>query len=162
MALSPSTPALIAQQLREAYSGKNWTWVWLKETLADLHWEEATIRIHNLNSIATLVFHINYYIEKQLEVLQGKDLDGRDKDSFDLPPIESEAQWRALLDRLWKAANQWLALVEAMPEEQLRQPFDRGKYGNWFRNLCGVVEHVHYHLGQIVLIRKMIRENNPS
>jgi hypothetical protein len=66
------------------------------------------------------------------------------------------------LDRLWKAPNQWLALVEAMPEEQLRQPFDRGKYGNWFRNLCGVVEHVHYHLGQIVLIRKMIRENNPS
>ena len=32
------------------------------------------------------------------------------------------------------------------------------KYGNYFRNLTGIIEHLHYHLGQIVLIKKLIAE----
>jgi len=31
-----------------------------------------------------------------------------------------------------------------------------GKYGNYFRNIVGVIEHIHYHLGQIVLIKKIL------
>jgi hypothetical protein len=28
------------------------------------------------------------------------------------------------------------------------------KYGNYYRNIHGIIEHIHYHLGQIVLIEK--------
>jgi hypothetical protein len=30
------------------------------------------------------------------------------------------------------------------------------QYGTWQRNLEAVIEHSYYHLGQIILIRKMI------
>jgi len=30
------------------------------------------------------------------------------------------------------------------------------KYGNYYRNFHGIIEHCHYHLGQIVLIKKML------
>ena len=45
-----------------------------------------------------------------------------------------------------------------MPEKKLWEPFGDGKYGDYFRNIQGVIEHAHYHLGQIVLVKKLIRQ----
>ena len=30
------------------------------------------------------------------------------------------------------------------------------KYGTYYRNFHGLIEHAHYHLGQIVLIKKLV------
>jgi hypothetical protein len=38
----------------------------------------------------------------------------------------------------------------------LEATFSQKKYGTYYRNLMGVIEHSHYHLGQISLIRKML------
>ena len=37
--------------------------------------------------------------------------------------------------------------------------FFHEKYGNYYRNLHGVIEHAHYHLGQIALIKKMFQNS---
>jgi hypothetical protein len=89
--------------------------------------------------------------------MEGGGFEGHDKDSFNAPAITSEADWQKLLDLFWKGAERWAELVEAMPEQKLYEPFNDGQYGNWYRNLCGVIEHGHYHLGQIVLLKKMLR-----
>jgi hypothetical protein len=34
------------------------------------------------------------------------------------------------------------------------------KYGNYYTNVQAVIEHCHYHLGQVVLIKKIIAEAN--
>jgi hypothetical protein len=47
-------------------------------------------------------------------------------------------------------------LLEAMPDAQLMEPFTDARYGNWIRNILGITEHLHYHLGQIVLLRKLL------
>jgi hypothetical protein len=36
------------------------------------------------------------------------------------------------------------------------------KYGNYYRNLHGIIEHTHYHLGQIVLIKKLLKRRRKS
>jgi hypothetical protein len=82
-------PAQIAKHFRDAHFGGNWTFVNLKDTLKDVSWQEATTKPGSLNTIAALVFHINYYVNAILEVLQGKQLNAHDKYSFDLPPIQS-------------------------------------------------------------------------
>ena len=61
----------ITKQLRDVYFGGNWTGVNLKETLADINWEQATARFYSFNTIAALVFHMNYYVDAILKVLQG-------------------------------------------------------------------------------------------
>jgi hypothetical protein len=38
----------------------------------------------------------------------------------------------------------------------MQQPFVNEKYGSLQRNIDAMIEHSYYHLGQIVLIRKII------
>jgi uncharacterized damage-inducible protein DinB len=158
MSSAENLPAQIARQFRELYHGRNWTWVDLKETLSDVSWQEAIKEIPHFNTIAKLVYHIHYYVDVQIRVMEGKPLDGHDKDSFNAPPITGESDWKKLLDTFWTTADIWAESVESMPASKLYEPFDSGKYGNWYRNLCGVIEHGHYHLGQLVLLKKMLRQ----
>jgi hypothetical protein len=148
----------IAQHFRAVHFGGNWTVSNLKEHLADVTWQEAITKVHSFNTIATLAFHTNYYVGIQLQVLQGGPLEGKDIYSFDHPPINSQEDWQKLLDKIWAEAERLAAQIEALPEPRLWEDFGDKKYGNYYRNLHGIIEHTHYHLGQIVLIKKMIRE----
>lgn len=77
--------AQIAKHFREVHFGGNWTCSNLKDNLADLPWEQAITPIQNLNTIAALVFHVNYYVSAVLKVLQGEQLDAKDEYSFNHP-----------------------------------------------------------------------------
>ncbi len=152
------TPAHIAQHLRTVHFGGNWTDVNLKETLEGVSWQEATTPVFGFNTIAALVFHMNYFVGAATKVLQGGPLDAHDKYSFDVPPIQSQADWLRLQEKTWTEAETMAQLIEQLPEEKLGETFVLEKYGAYYRNLHGVIEHVHYHLGQIVLIKKIIAQ----
>ncbi|MDB5278699.1 MAG: hypothetical protein JWR61_3654 [Ferruginibacter sp.] len=72
------------------------------------------------------------------------------------PPIACNEDWEQLLDKIWKEAEAFAGLVEQLPEAKLWDDFADGKYGNYYRNITGIIEHLHYHLGQLVLIKKML------
>ena len=149
--------SLLASRFREALL--HGTWIAntnFKAQLSGLDWRLATQKIGDLNTIAALAFHIDYYIAGIVQVMEGGSLDIRDKYSFDMPPIESQADWERLLDKLWRDAERFAQLVEQMPEEKLQSVFVDEKYGTWQRNIEGVIEHSYYHLGQVSLIRKML------
>ena len=150
----------IARHLRELHFRENWTDVSLKVLVEDLDWKEANAQVHNLNTIASLVFHINYYINAVLKVLQSKPLDARDKYSFDLPPINSKKDWDLLLSKTWEEAEEFAKLIEKLTDKELWTIMIDEKYDTYYRNLQGIIEHSHYHLGQIALIKKIIREKD--
>jgi hypothetical protein len=149
----------IAKHFKDVYFGGNWTSVNLKDILEDVSWDEAITKLHNLNTIAALVFHINYYINPVLKVLQGEALIASDKFSFDLPPITSENDWQKLMTKVFTEAELIVAEIEKLDEEKLFDNFTDPKYGNYYRNLHGIIEHTHYHLGQICLIKKIVKES---
>ena len=149
----------IANHLREVHFGENWTAVNLKDSLVDVDWQQATTQIYSLNTIATLVFHANYYVSAVLKVLQGESLNAKDKYSFDHPPIQSQADWEHLLNKTWEDAENFATLVQQLPENKLWETFTDEKYGNYYRNIHGLIEHTHYHLGQIVLIKKILLQH---
>ena len=148
----------LAKHFREVFFGGNWTDVNLKQTLEGISWQQVTTKVYSLNTIAALVYHINYYVAAVLSVLQGGSLNASDKYSFDLPPIQSEKGWEVLLNKFWHDAENFAKHVEQFPEEKLWDDFSEGKYGNYLRNIQGLIEHTHYHLGQIVLIKKMLTD----
>ena len=152
----------IAKLLRAVYFGGNWCAVNLKETLKDITWQQATTKVYSFNTIAILVYHMNYYVNAILKVLQGGPLDAHDKYSFDLLPVLSQEDWEKLLDKFWTDAENFGSLVEQLPENKLWEIFSDEKYGNYYRNIHGVIEHNHYHLGQIVLIKKMLLQANAN
>jgi hypothetical protein len=147
-----------AKHFRQVHFGGNWTSVNLKDTLADVDWQQATTKIDSFNTIATLVYHTNYYVSEVLKVLKGEPLRAHDTLSFDHLPIESQEDWNKLLNKTWTDAENFATLVEQLPESRLWEIFTDDKYGNYYRNIHGIIEHTHYHLGQIVLIKKLLSQ----
>ncbi|RYD55540.1 MAG: DUF1572 domain-containing protein [Sphingobacteriales bacterium] len=152
----------VAKHFKELYFGGNWTCVSMKETLGGVTLKEATTKVSSLNTIAVLVFHMNYYVDAITQVLQGNPLEAHDKYSFELPPLQSEEEWQHMLAKTFTNAETLAGLIEQLPEERLWEIFRNDKYGIYYRNLHGLIEHSHYHLGQISLLKKMIREQVPA
>ena len=148
----------IARHLREVHFGGNWTGSSLKEKLADVSWQQATKPVGSFHTIAALVYHMNYFVSATLQVLEGGPLDAKEELSFDHPLIASEQEWERLLERAWSDVENLALAIEQMPESQLWEDFVDEKYGNYYRCLHGPIEHCHYHLGQIALIKSMLVE----
>lgn len=148
---------IIANRFREIIL--NGTWVAntnYKDQLATLDWETATAQIGSLNTIAVLAQHIHYYISGINNVFEGGTLDIKDKFSFDFPPIVSQAEWDAFLLKFWNDSEAFAQWIEQMEEDKLNENFVDEKYGNYLRNIDAMIEHSYYHLGQIVLIKKLL------
>jgi uncharacterized damage-inducible protein DinB len=147
----------LAEQFREVFLDGHWVAnTNLKEQVASLDWQQATSQVGDFNTIALLTFHLHYYLAGILQVLEGGSLDIRDRYSFDAPPISSAEDWERLQSQLWNDAARFAQLVEDMTDEELMAEFVDEKYGNFYRNIQGMIEHGYYHLGQIVLIRKLL------
>ncbi|TVZ59961.1 hypothetical protein NA63_2504 [Flavobacteriaceae bacterium MAR_2010_105] len=152
----------IANQFRDVMLSGNWVATNFKTQLSEVSWQEANTKIDSLNSIAALTFHIHYYIEGLIKVLKGGTLDIKDKYSFDAPPINSKKDWDLRLDALWKDAETFADLIEQLSDDDLMSAFVEERYGNNFINIQALIEHSYYHLGQIVLIKKMLSEKNKN
>lgn len=127
-----------------------------KEQILSINWEQATMKVANLNTIALLTFHINYYLKGVLQVLNGGTLDIHDKYSFDMPVISNQAGWETLVNNFLNNATAFVNKVKNLNDEILDSSFVDEKYGTYQRNLEAIIEHTYYHLGQISLIHKMI------
>lgn len=147
----------IAARLREVLLNGRWiASTNYKEQLSSVNWQQSTIKIAGLNTIAALTFHINYYLDGLLRAFDTGVLDISDRYSFDAPAINSEADWNQLVQALLSNAEKFAVAVEQMEDSLFDQPFIDEKYGTFLRNIEGVIEHSYYHLGQVVLIKKMI------
>ncbi|WP_341906977.1 DUF1572 domain-containing protein [Fluviicola taffensis] len=146
----------MAKQLRDVHFGGNWTTTDLKTTLSDVSWKEALTQVYSLNSIAALSFHMTYYVEVLITVLEEHKLVGKDELSWNLPAIESQEAWENLQKNAWLKAEKAALMIEELPDERLTEDFIDPKYGTMYRNIAGIVEHMHYHLGQITIIKKLL------
>lgn len=127
-----------------------------KMEIESLTWLQATKKIGNLNSIAALTFHVNYFLGGIVNVFKGGALEIRDKYSFELPPIESASDWNKLIKDFLVNSEKFIEEVAKLPDSKLDKPFVDEKYGSYLRNIEGVIEHAYYHLGQIALLKKLI------
>lgn len=152
--------AQIASHFRAVHFGGNWTSVNIKKVLEDVTREEAITQVYDFNTIAILVFHINYYVSGVMQVLKGGTLDIKDKYSFECPLIKNQEDWQDLIHKTLTEAEEFAKHIEVLPESALWEDFTDPKYGNYYKNLHGIIEHTHYHLGQIVLIKKILRSES--
>lgn len=88
----------------------------VKDTLADISWQQAITNVYSLHTIATLVFHVNYYVNPILKVLQGGTLNASDKFSFDLTLVTSEEEWQKLITKVMTEAEFFAGEIEKLDE----------------------------------------------
>lgn len=150
---------LVAQHINDVFEGNNWSEVNLRETLDDISYVEATTTTKaSYNTIAALVHHISFYNEVVLKRLRGTDPEIDAANGFNVPSIRSEADWEELKQRCFESADFLADVVRQLPDEKLLQPTRENEI-NCYKMLHGISEHTHYHLGQIVLLKKLIRNN---
>lgn len=126
-----------------------------KKEIENMSWQNATTPVADLNSVAAIVWHIEYYLKGVNNVLEGGTLDIKDKFSFDTPDFKSQTDWENLKVSFYKTCNTYIRLVTKLSKDQLNAPFVDEKYGNYHQNINAMIEHCYYHLGQIVLIKKI-------
>lgn len=147
----------LASRLREVYLNGRWIAnTNYKEQIESITWQQATQKVANLNTIALLTYHVNYYLAGLIAAFQNGKLEISDKYSFDMPPLHSEHDWKMMVEGFLSNAEKFGQCVEQLEDHRLDEAFIDEKYGTYLRNIEGVLEHSYYHLGQISLIRKMI------
>jgi hypothetical protein len=147
----------IANRIREVLLNGHWIAnTNCKEQILSVNWQQATQKVGNLNTIAALTFHLNYYLVGLLNAFESGMLEISDKYSFNAPLIKSELEWNQLIDQFLSNSVTFANKVEQMEDNYFDKPFIDEKYGTFLRNIEGVIEHSYYHLGQISLIRKML------
>ena len=102
------------------------------------------------------MYHINYYHAGLLFAFENGRLEISDKYSFDLPEVFKETDWTKLVTDFLNNADKFATHVEQIDDNLLDQTFIDEKYGNYLRNIEGLIEHSYYHLGQISLMKKMM------
>lgn len=148
----------LANRLKEVLTEGKWVvGTNFKEQIVDLEWKHAVQKVDDLNTIADLTFHIHYYLAGVTKALEGGSLDIKDKFSFDAPPIKSKQDWRNLVNKFCSDSEKFVSLVKNMTDEKLLSDFSDEKYGTCYRNIDVIIEHTYYHLGQIILIKKQIK-----
>ncbi len=151
---------VLANRLREVLLNGHWIAnTNYKQQIESVTWLQANQTIGSLNTIAVLIYHINYYLAGILNVFNGGKLEIRDAYSFDMPAITSEQDWIKLISEFLSNSEKFILKVEQMNKQTLNAVFVEEKYGTYQRNIEGVIEHSYYHLGQISLIKKIISED---
>ena len=153
-----TTTQQLAKHLRDVHFGGNWTCSNLKDQLDDVSLEKALKKVDSLNTIAALTFHINYYVQAITRVLKGEDINAHDQFSYIHPQFESEEDWKIFCSECLACAEALAWLIEKLDDNILNDFFVEEKYGTYHRNFLGLIEHTHYHLGQIAIIKKLISE----
>ncbi len=131
--------------------GDNWTDVCVKDTLKDITWEQATRKVANANTIALLLFHMDFYNMVVYDRLVGIKRPFEHEESLRVD-IKNEAEWQQLQKTYFENVDKIHEQILAFDESLL---FEKKTTNTPYKNLHGLVEHIHYHLGQISLLKKL-------
>ena len=149
--------SVLAKRIREVLLDGHWIAnTNYKQEIQNTSWEQAVHKIGNLNTIAALTYHINYYLAGLLFAFENGRLEISDKYSFNMPLDFKGTDWTNLVADFVSNAEKFATHVEHLDDKILDEVFIDEKYGNYLRNIEGVIEHSYYHLGQISLLKKMM------
>lgn len=154
MISSISESALIADQLRRAFTGDAWHGPALLELLQDMDAATAAAKpLPNVHSIWGLVMHIAAWDEAATRRLAGEKTQPTGVANFPIVPKPTEAAWRKAVAHLNRTHDVLARKVAALPDSRLGERVPGKKY-NFYFMLHGVVQHELYHAGQIAILKK--------
>jgi hypothetical protein len=142
----------IAQHFYEVHYGNSWTDASVKDALQGITWEQAVKKIGNVNTIGLLLFHMDFYNMVVYDRLVGIKRHFEHEESLKVE-ITSEDDWQQLQETYFANVVKIHQAILRFDESNL---FEKITENTPYKNLHGLIEHVHYHLGQINLLKKLV------
>ena len=148
--------SLIAQHIIDAHEGGNWTDNSIRETLKDISVIEATtITAASINTIASIIHHLTYWNNIMIIRISGNPVEIPEINGFDVPILATEEDWKILQLNNLKSAHDLVAAILEF-DNNLSDPILPG-YDSAYKSFYGCIEHIHYHLGQITMIKQLTK-----
>ena len=146
----------ISNLYQSIYNGNRWLEVNLDNTLKNVTAEQAYRKINpNLNTIWEIVNHLIQWRRNILERMQGEVIITPDHNYF-VPVLDpSEAAWEQSLQTLAKSQDSWNAFFENFNDEDLSKIYVNNGH-TYYEHIHGIIQHDVYHLGQIVILKKLL------
>ncbi|WP_427874892.1 DinB family protein [Flavobacterium sp. MMS24-S5] len=146
----------ISNLYQSIYNGNPWLEVNLDNTLKNVTAEQAYRKINpNLNTIWEIVNHLIQWRRNILERMQGEVIITPDHNYF-VPVLDpSEAAWEQSLQTLAKSQDSWNAFFDDFNDEDLSKIYVNNGH-TYYEHIHGIIQHDVYHLGQIVILKKLL------
>ena len=136
--------------LRHSFEKNAWHGPAVMEVLSVIDESIVTKKINNTHSILELVGHMTAwrtFVNQRL--LDGEGFEVTDEMNFSLPE-----SWPKAINALSDSQKQLLHSLEQFPVERLTEVVPNRPY-KFFTMINGIIHHDLYHLGQIVLIKRI-------
>lgn len=148
----------MASLFEKLYNGSPWIDVNLYDTLSPLSAAQAADRVvPQLNTIWEIVNHLISWRENVLQRIQGKVISTPDHNYFKPVSNTSSVAWKKTLAQLAASQDKWLQLLQTYPKADLEKIYPNNQM-NYYEHIQGILQHDAYHLGQIVLLAKLVKQ----
>ncbi|MEO6173644.1 MAG: DinB family protein [Flavobacterium circumlabens] len=146
----------ISNLYQSIYNGNPWLEVTLSHTLENVTAEQAYRKVNpNLNTIWEIVNHLIQWRRNILRRVQGETVVAPDHNYF-VPILDSsEAAWEQSLQSLAKSQELWNAFFEDFNDSDLEKIYVDNNH-TYYEHIHGIIQHDVYHLGQIVILKKLL------
>ena len=142
--------------LTETANGNNWTGINAEQALQDITAQQACKRINaNHLNIAELTAHLTCWNKVITKRLNGENYEPSKEEDFPVINELTEEKWNALKQNFMVLFNTLTEKLETKEDAIIDVPIFKGA-SPAYRNLHGQISHLHYHLGQIMLLKKLI------
>jgi uncharacterized damage-inducible protein DinB len=147
---------LISFHIKEVYEGNNWTDVNIADTIKGINWQQAQQQTAgSTNTIASLLHHLYYWNGIIRQRMKGETPVIPEMNGYDVPVLNNEEEWNTLKEKTHQSFTELADAVKNFPEEKLQDNYASSIPSTYYRNFQGIVEHAYYHLGQIVILKKL-------
>src|SRR4029079_10105667 len=152
---------ILLEQFAACYDENGW-FVALLNALEGVTADQAAWKPENVyNSIWENVNHLIFWNERWLQRYRGelnKPEDVENKGTFH----SGETDWQAPLEKLDAVMAEWREKLRSIDEDKLASPVNSEYHAPWRSPLAHQNIHNAYHIGQIVLLRKLQGSWNPD
>ncbi len=144
----------IKKIISDQFNGNPWLDVNIVDTLQDLSAIEAAKKTGNLNSIWQIVNHMIEWREVLWKKLNGETVYVNENNFFEEIKDPSETEWKQTLKRLEQSQENIMNFLSKEKDFDYAKVFSNGHTS--YEHLQAILQHDAYHLGQIVLLKKII------
>jgi|SRR6185436_15236648 len=140
--------------LSDHFDGSPWLDVNIMDTLKDISASKAAGKTGNHNSIWQIVNHMIAWREANLKRVKDEVLPAPDNNFIEEIKDTSEEAWKATLKKLERSQHNILSFLESADDSVLEKIYIPNNL-TYYEHLQGILQHDAYHLGQIVLLKKI-------
>jgi uncharacterized damage-inducible protein DinB len=154
--------SILIDQITACYNDKSW-FIPLEEILVDLTAEQAACENESKQTIWSIVNHLIFWNEKWLERFNSGQFEINSKinndETFYINPVDiNELEWKGTLFRVEKVFNSWRMALEECNDSKLTTEIPGYYNAPWWGVVSNLCIHNAYHIGQIMLLKKQIRD----